>query len=142
VLWSQGYRFVALALMHSYTFQKHELAVAAVAQDIGFKVAVSYELQTMAKLIPRSQSVVVDAYHSPVTQMYLEGSRKGFQGELRDRNAKNVFVNQSDGGLASIANFPGLRGVLSGPAGGVIGMSRTWYDAEDKTPILSFDSKF
>lgn len=142
VLWNQGYRSVAVALMHSYTFQKHELAVAAVAREIGFKVAVSSELQTMAKLVPRSQSAVADAYLSPVTQKYLEGFRKGFQGELRDEHAKKVFVNQSDGGLTSIANFSGLRGVLSGPAGGVVGMSRTCYDAEDKTPILAFDSKF
>jgi 5-oxoprolinase (ATP-hydrolysing) len=142
VLWNQGYRSVAVALMHSYTFQKHELAVAAVAREIGFKVAVSSELQTMAKLIPRSQSAVADAYLSPVTQKYLEGFRKGFQGELRDEHAKKVFVNQSDGGLTSIANFSGLRGVLSGPAGGVVGMSRTCYDAEDKTPVLAFDSKF
>ncbi|OQD98738.1 hypothetical protein PENSOL_c008G09733 [Penicillium solitum] len=139
VLWNQGYRSVAVALMHSYTFQKHELAVAAIAREIGFKVAVSSELQTMAKLVPRSQSAVADAYLSPVTQKYLEGFRKGFQGELRDEHAKKVFVNQSDGGLTSIANFSGLRGVLSGPAGGVVGMSRTCYDAEDKTPILAFD---
>jgi 5-oxoprolinase (ATP-hydrolysing) len=77
-----------------------------------------------------------------VTEKYLEGFRKGFLGELRDEHAKKVFVNQSDGGLTSIANFSGLRAVLSGPAGGVVGMSRTCYDAEEKTPILAFDSKF
>lgn len=140
-LWNKGYRSVAVALMHSYTYQEHEQAVAAVARGIGFKVAVSSELQTMAKLVPRSQSAVADGYLSPVTQKYLDGFRKGFKGELRDEHAKKVFVNQSDGGLTSIANFSGLRGVLSGPAGGVVGMSRTCYDAEDGTPVLAFDSK-
>ncbi|KAJ5777359.1 hypothetical protein N7520_000605 [Penicillium odoratum] len=119
-LWGQGYRSVAIALMHSYTYQKHEVAVAEVARELGFKVAVSYELQTMAKLVPRSQSAVADAYLSPVTKKYLDGFQKGFKGELRDEHAKKVFVNQSDGGLTSIANFSGLRGVLSGPAGGVV----------------------
>lgn len=141
-LWEQGYRSVAVALMHSYTFQDHEAAVAGIARELGFKVSVSAELQSMAKLVPRSQSAVADAYLSPVTQKYLDGFRKGFQGELRDANASKVFLNQSDGGLTSIANFSGLRGVLSGPAGGVVGMSRTCYDAEDGTPVLAFDSEF
>ncbi|KAJ5946513.1 hypothetical protein N7454_003352 [Penicillium verhagenii] len=139
--WSFGIKdsAVAIALMHSYTYQKHEVAVAEVARELGFKVAVSYELQTMAKLVPRSQSAVADAYLSPVTEKYLDGFRKGFKGELKDEHAKKVFVNQSDGGLTSIANFSGLRGVLSGPAGGVVGMSRTCYDADDGTPVLAFD---
>ena len=141
-LWEQGYRSVAVALMHSYTYQEHEIAVAALARELGFKVAVSYELQTMAKLVPRSQSAVADAYLSPVTEKYLDGFRKGFKGGLQDEHAKKVFVNQSDGGLTSIANFSGLRGVLSGPAGGVVGMSRTCYDPADGTPVLAFDSKF
>lgn len=140
-LWDRGYRSVAIALMHSYTYQEHEVAVAELARELGFKVAVSYELQTMAKLVPRSQSAVADAYLSPVTEKYLDGFRKGFKGELRDEHAKKVFLNQSDGGLTSIANFSGLRGVLSGPAGGVVGMSRTCYDSEDGTPVLAFDSK-
>ncbi|KAJ5740681.1 Hydantoinaseoxoprolinase N-terminal [Penicillium malachiteum] len=134
-LWDQGYRSVAVALMHSYTYQEHEIAVAALARELGFKVAVSQ----WRSWSPRSQSAVADAYLSPVTEKYLDGFRKGFKGELRDEHAKKVFVNQSDGGLTSIANFSGLRGVLSGPAGGVVGMSRTCYDSEDGTPVLAFD---
>lgn len=140
-VWDRGYRSVAIALMHSYTFLEHETAVAKIARELGFRVTVSSELQAMAKIVPRSQSAVADAYLSPMTEKYLDGFRKGFKGELEDENAKKVFVNQSDGGLTSIANFSGLRGVLSGPAGGVIGMSRTCYDAEDGTPLLAFDSK-
>ncbi|GAM40393.1 oxoprolinase [Talaromyces pinophilus] len=138
-LWDRGYRSVAIALMHSYTFLEHETAVAKIARELGFRVTVSSELQAMAKIVPRSQSAVADAYLSPMTEKYLDGFRKGFKGELEDENAKKVFVNQSDGGLTSVANFSGLRGVLSGPAGGVIGMSRTCYDAEDGTPLLAFD---
>ncbi|OKL57176.1 hypothetical protein UA08_07317 [Talaromyces atroroseus] len=138
-LWDRGYRSVALALMHSYTFQEHESAIARIARELGFRVTVSSELQAMAKIVPRSQSAVADAYLSPMTEKYLDGFRKGFKGNLADKNGEKVFVNQSDGGLTSVANFSGLRGVLSGPAGGVIGMSRTCYDAEDGTPVLAFD---
>jgi 5-oxoprolinase (ATP-hydrolysing) len=140
-IWDQGYRSVAVALMHSYMFQDHETAVAEVARGLGFKVVASSELQMMAKLVPRCQSAVVDAYLSPLTESYLNEFRMGFKGALKDQHGSKVFVNQSDGGLTSLSNFSGLRGVLSGPAGGVVGMSRTCYDVDDGTPVLAFDSK-
>lgn len=96
----------------------------------------------MTRIVPRSQSAVVDAYLSPVTDTYLESFRKGFEGHLEDHNASKLFLNQSDGGLTPYTNFTGLRGVLSGPAGGVIGLSKTCYDHRDGTPVLGFDSKF
>ncbi|KAL1861092.1 hypothetical protein Plec18170_001607 [Paecilomyces lecythidis] len=138
-LWAQGYRSVAIATMHSYTYQEHELGIAKVARDLGFRVSASSELQKMAKVVPRSQSAVADAYLSPVTDKYLDSFRKGFKGQLQDSNAKKLFLNQSDGGLTSYTNFTGLRGVLSGPAGGVIGLSKTCYDEHDGTPVLGFD---
>lgn len=140
-LWSQGYRSVAIAVMHSYTFQDHELGIAKIAQELGFKVSASSELQKMAKIVLRSQSAVADAYLSPVTEKYLESFRKGFQGQLQDHNARKLFLNQSDGGLTTYTNFTGLRGVLSGPAGGVIGLSKTCYEDHEGVPVLGFDSK-
>jgi 5-oxoprolinase (ATP-hydrolysing) len=140
-LWQQGHRNLAIAFLHSYTFQSHELKVAAIAREIGFRVSASSELQKMAKLVPRSQSAVADAYLSPVTETWLEGFRKGFKGQLEDEHGSKLFLNQSDGGLTSFATFTGLRGVLSGPAGGVIGLSRTCYDPKDATPVLGFDSE-
>jgi 5-oxoprolinase (ATP-hydrolysing) len=136
---AQDYRSVAVAMIHSYTYQEHELGVAAVARELGFRVAVSSDLQKMAKLVPRSQSAVADGYLSPITDDYLNSFRKGFKGELKDDNARKLFLNQSDGGLTSFNNFTGLRGVLSGPAGGVVGLSKTCYTAEDGTPVLGFD---
>lgn len=138
-LWARNYRSVAIAMMHSYTFQEHELGVARIARELGFRVAVSSELQKMAKLVPRSQSAVVDAYLSPITNEYLADFRKGFKGQLKDEHAGKLFLNQSDGGLTSLDGFTGLRGVLSGPAGGVIGLSRTCYHPAEGTPVLGFD---
>ncbi|KAL1865464.1 hypothetical protein VTK73DRAFT_5230 [Phialemonium thermophilum] len=135
----RGYQSVAIALMHSYTFQSHELGVAQIAEELGFRVSASSELQKMAKIVLRSQSAVADAYLSPVTDRYLESFRSGFQGRLEDENARKLFLSQSDGGLTAYTSFTGLRGVLSGPAGGVIGLSKTCYDDQDGTPVLGFD---
>ncbi|RDW93933.1 uncharacterized protein DSM5745_01255 [Aspergillus mulundensis] len=134
-LWAQGYRTVAIAMMHSYTFQDHELGIAKIARELGFKLAASSELQKMAKIVPRSQSAVVDAYLSPITDRYLESFKKGFKGGLEEK----LFLNQSDGGLTTYTNFTGLRGVLSGPAGGVIGVAKTCYDEKEGKPVLGFD---
>lgn len=138
-LWQQGYRSVAVALLHSYAFQDHEIAVAKLARELGFRVSPSSELQKMAKFVPRSQSAVADAYLSPVTDIYLESFRKGFKGELRDEKAGVLFMNQSDGGLTTFDKFTGLRGVLSGPAGGVIGLSKTCFSTKDNKAVLGFD---
>ncbi|KAH3909551.1 hypothetical protein HBH56_157960 [Parastagonospora nodorum] len=135
----RGYRSVAVAMMHSYTFQDHEQGVAEIARKLGFRVSASSDLQKMAKIVPRSQSAVADAYLSPVTDAYLASFRKGFEGQLEDQNGKKLFLNQSDGGLTAYSSFTGLRGVLSGPAGGVIGLSKTCYDSNDGTPVLGFD---
>jgi 5-oxoprolinase (ATP-hydrolysing) len=141
-LWNKGFRHVAVALMHSYTFPNHENVIADLAEDMGFQVAASDRILSMAKLVPRSQSAVADAYLSPVTARYLASFRKGFKGLLEDKNGKKLFLNQSDGGLVNFKSFAGLRGVLSGPAGGVVGVSKTCYHADDATPVLGFDSKF
>ena len=140
-LWSEGYRSVAIGLLHSYTFQDHELAIAQIARELGFRVSASSEIQTMAKFIPRSQSAVADAFLSPITDAYLDSFRKGFKDGLRDASANKLLLNQSDGGLTSFGNFSGLRGILSGPAGGVVGLSRTCYSPKDRTPVLGFDSQ-
>ncbi|RMZ46598.1 hypothetical protein AFCA_012137 [Aspergillus flavus] len=138
-LQSQGYQNLAIGLMHAYTYPEHELQIAKLAEQMGFKVSASSVLQSMAKFVPRTQSAVADAYLTPMTASYLEGFRKGFRGQLDDENTNKVLLSQSDGGLATWNSFSGLRGVLSGPAGGVVGLSRTCYDAEEGRPVLGFD---
>ncbi|KAJ4183023.1 hypothetical protein NW767_013703 [Fusarium falciforme] len=136
---AQGFKNVAIGLMHSYTYPEHELQVKNLAEEMGFKVSASSVLQSMAKYVPRSQSAVADAYLTPMTMAYLDGFRKNFKGQLEDESANKLLICQSDGGLTSWSKFTGLRGVLSGPAGGVVGLSRTCYDDADGTPVLGFD---
>ncbi|UZP40591.1 hypothetical protein NXS19_008407 [Fusarium pseudograminearum] len=136
---TQGFKNIAIGLMHSYTYPDHELQVTKLAEEMGFKVSASSVLQSMAKYVPRSQSAVADAYLTPMTFAYLDGFRKNFKGQLEDESANKLLICQSDGGLTSWSKFTGLRGVLSGPAGGVVGLSRTCYDDADGTPVLGFD---
>ncbi|KAL3482417.1 Hydantoinase B/oxoprolinase-domain-containing protein [Aspergillus californicus] len=136
---AQGFKNIAIGFMHSYTYPEHELQVKKLAEDMGFKVSASSVLQSMAKFVPRSQSAVADAYLTPMTFAYLDGFRKNFKGQLEDDSANKLLICQSDGGLTSWSKFTGLRGVLSGPAGGVVGLSRTCYDDADGTPVLGFD---
>jgi 5-oxoprolinase (ATP-hydrolysing) len=139
-LWDEGYRSLAVALMHSYAYSEHEDGIANIAREIGFNIAVSSHLQPMVKIVPRAQSATADAYLSPITWEYLKGFARGFQGEFKDEEGSNkLLLSQSDGGLTSLKKFTGLRAILSGPAGGVVGMAKTCWDAEDGTPVLGFD---
>lgn len=138
-LWDQGYRSLAVALMHSYNFPDHELAIGQLAKEMGFKVSLSSQLQSMIKIVPRAQSAVADAYLSPITETYLEGFRRSFKGELMDGHSNKLLLSQSHGGLVKFTEFTGLRAILSGPAGGVIGYAKTCYDPAEATPVLGFD---
>lgn len=139
-LWEEGFRSLAITLMHSYAYPDHESKIAEIAREMGFKVSVSHELQPMIKIVPRAQSATADAYLSPVTQRYLEGFAKGFLGEFKDeKNSRKLLLSQSDGSLTTFSAFSGIRAVLSGPAGGVVGMARTCYDEASQVPVLGFD---
>lgn len=139
-LWDRGFRSLAVALMHSYAYSDHEVAIGDLAREMGFRVSLSSQLQSMIKLVSRAQSAVADAYLSPITDNYLDGFRRSFKGELKDpQSANKLLLSQSHGGLVKYTEFTGLRAILSGPAGGVIGYARTCYDPAEGTPVLGFD---
>jgi 5-oxoprolinase (ATP-hydrolysing) len=89
----------------------------------------------MAKLVPRASSACADAYLTPELQRYLDGFQKSF---VNLRPGVLQFM-QSDGGLVGADRFSGMRAILSGPAGGVVGYARTCYDEGDKTAVIGFD---
>jgi 5-oxoprolinase (ATP-hydrolysing) len=127
-------------LLHSYTFPDHELEVAKIASDIGFtQISISSQIFPMIKAISRGYSATADAYLTPLTRSYIDGFRKGFVGELQDEKGARCEFMQSDGGLVGWQHFSGLKAILSGPAGGVVGFSKTCYDLERKKPIIGFD---
>uniref|UniRef100_U3DXX1 5-oxoprolinase n=1 Tax=Callithrix jacchus TaxID=9483 RepID=U3DXX1_CALJA len=136
-LLSRGIRSLAVVLMHSYTWAQHEQQVGALAWELGFThVSLSSEAMPMVRIVPRGHTACADAYLTPAIQRYVQGFRRGFQGQLKD---VQVLFMRSDGGLAPMDAFSGSRAVLSGPAGGVVGYSATTYHQEGGQPVIGFD---
>ena len=147
-VYDQGLRSIAVCLIHSYTFSEHEAVVGRIAKEVGFThVSLSSELMPMIKLVPRATSACADAYLTPAIRKYISGFEKGFEGGLgtesvkKEKGAKGARCEfmQSDGGLVDVGIFSGLRAILSGPAGGVVGYAITSYDHNTKTPVIGFD---
>lgn len=147
-LFDEGFRSIAVCLVHGYTFPDHEALVGQIAHKIGFEhVSLSHELMPMIKLVPRATSACADAYLTPAIKKYIAGFQAGFEGGLGTESAKRekgtkgarCEFMQSDGGLVDVDQFSGLRAILSGPAGGVVGYALTSYDPRTKTPVIGFD---
>ncbi len=115
---ADGIRAVAVVCMHSYLYPEHERRIGKLAEQIGFtQVSLSSEVSPLMKLIPRGDTTVVDAYLSPVLRRYVN--------QVADQMASvRLMFMQSNGGLAEADHFRGKDAILSGPAGGIVGMVR------------------
>jgi 5-oxoprolinase (ATP-hydrolysing) len=114
-----GITSAAIALMHAYRHPEHEQALAQAARDLGFtQISCSHEVSPLIKLIPRGDTTVVDAYLSPILRRYVDEV-------ARELHGVRLMFMQSNGGLREAGHFRGKDAVLSGPAGGVVGMART-----------------
>ncbi len=112
-----GLRSCAVVLMHGYRHVAHEQAAARIARQIGFpQVSVSHEVSPLMKLVARGDTTVVDAYLSPILRRYVEQVASDLPG------ARLLFM-QSNGGLTDAWRFQGKDAILSGPAGGIVGMA-------------------
>jgi 5-oxoprolinase (ATP-hydrolysing) len=145
IIYDQGIRSIAVCLMHSYTYPEHEKIVGEIAKKIGFtNVSLSSSLSPMIKYVNRANSSVADAYLTPEIKKYLQSFQSGLKYGLKNmNNGNNQGVScqfmQSDGGLVDASRFSGLKAILSGPAGGVVGYSRTCYNPENSIPLIGFD---
>jgi 5-oxoprolinase (ATP-hydrolysing) len=118
-----GIRAIAIVFMHGYRYPAHEAAAAEMARAIGFtQISVSHLVSPLMKLVGRGDTTVVDAYLSPILRRYVDqvASELGTQGT----GCKLMFM-QSSGGLTAADMFQGKDAILSGPAGGVVGMVET-----------------
>ena len=120
---SDGFDSVAIVLLHGYRHTKHEEALGRLAREIGFaQVSVSHEVNPLMKLVPRGDTTMVDAYLSPVLRHYVDQ----VDGRLRPGGeGPRLMFMQSNGGLSDAHHFQGKDALLSGPAGGVVGMVET-----------------
>ncbi|KAJ9145496.1 Hydantoinase B/oxoprolinase [Pleurostoma richardsiae] len=137
-LWDRGFRSIAVVFVHSYAYPEHEIAVGNIALDMGFSVTLSSAVQPMINVVPRGMSAMADAYLTPVIKQYIESIESNFKGGFSSPDTRIEFM-QSDGGLVDYRKFSGLKAILSGPAGGVVGYAQTSWDGEERCPIIGFD---
>lgn len=122
--YSKGYRSVAIALMHGYRFSEHETQLGELAADMGFtQVSLSHLASPLIKLVSRGDTAVVDAYLSPILRRYVEQVADALS--ATSGGCDSLMFMQSNGGLTDARLFQGKDAILSGPAGGVVGMVRT-----------------
>ena len=128
-----GLRAVAIVLMHGYRYTAHEETLARIAADVGFtKISVSHRAAPLINLIARGETSVVDAYLTPVLRHYVTQLEAGVG------PAVSTLYMQSNGGLASGEAFHGKDAILSGPAGGVVGMASVAREA-GFDQVIGFD---
>jgi 5-oxoprolinase (ATP-hydrolysing) len=114
---NSGIDALAIILMHGWRHTAHEKRLADIARELGFtQVSVSHEVAPLIKLVGRGDTTVVDAYLSPVLRRYVDRVAAGLPAET------DLHFMQSNGGLAEARAFRGKDAILSGPAGGVVGM--------------------
>ncbi|CAM1506605.1 Fc.00g062460.m01.CDS01 [Cosmosporella sp. VM-42] len=137
-VWDSGIRSLSVVFLHSYLYPDHEILVGDAARKIGFSVVESSALQPMIKVVPRGMSATADAYLTPTIKKYIDSVSSNFTGGLGSAGSRCEFM-QSDGGLVDFRKFSGLKSILSGPAGGVVGYAQTTWDKEEGKPVIGFD---
>jgi 5-oxoprolinase (ATP-hydrolysing) len=131
-----GLRSVAIIFLHGWRHQQHERVAATIAREIGFEeVSVSHELSPLVRYVARGDTTVLNAYLAPPLKRYVGG----LQRELRNLDPRGrLELMQSNGGLAAVESFHAVSSVLSGPAGGLIGMG--WVGSRlGVTRLIGFD---
>lgn len=132
MLYQQQIQSLAICLMHSHKNPVHEQRLRLFAQMAGFQeVSISSEVWPLMKLVPRGDTTVVDAYLNPVLRTYVARLAEKLPGS-------SLQLMTSSGGLARKENFRGKDSLLSGPAGGVIGVKRV-AEAAGIAGAIGFD---
>jgi len=130
--YASGIRAMAIVFMHAWHAPAHEQRAAQVAREIGFtQVSASHEVSPLIKYVSRGDTTVVDAYLSPILKRYVDQVASELPG------IRLMFM-QSSGGLTDAHRFRGKDAILSGPAGGIVGMVRTSELAGFKR-VIGFD---
>ena len=130
--YGRGKRCISIVFMHGYRYTAHEKAAKRIAHEVGFtQISTSHETSPMMKFVSRGDTTVVDAYLSPILRRYVQQVASEMPGV-------KLFFMQSSGGLTDAHVFQGKDAILSGPAGGIVGMARTASVAgHDK--VIGFD---
>ncbi|HEV8276956.1 MAG TPA: hydantoinase B/oxoprolinase family protein [Streptosporangiaceae bacterium] len=128
----EGFRSVAVVCMHGYRYPAHEARIGEIARAVGFtQVSESHATSPLMKLVSRGDTTLVDAYLSPIIARYVDRVATELGG------VRLQFM-QSNGGLTDAQLFRGKDAILSGPAGGIVGMART-AQAAGFGHVIGFD---
>ncbi|NHB76065.1 hydantoinase B/oxoprolinase family protein [Rhodobacter calidifons] len=131
-----GIRAVAVALMHAHVNPGHEAEIGRMARAAGFaQISLSHQISRLAKLVARGDTTVVDAYLSPILRRYVAQVEAALD---IGRATGRLLCMQSNGGLTEAGRFQGKDAILSGPAGGIVGMVRT-AEAAGFDRLIGFD---
>ena len=135
--YEDGIRAIAIVFMHGYRYPDHEQSVAEVAAEIGFtQISTSNRVSPLMKLVSRGDTTVVDSYLSPILRRYVDQ----VAGDLTssEKDSVRLMFMQSNGGLTDARMFQGKDAILSGPAGGVVGMVKT-AEMSGYKKVIGFD---
>ncbi|WNM60708.1 hydantoinase/oxoprolinase family protein [Candidatus Nitrospira neomarina] len=124
---------VAVSFLFSFVNPAHEQWVTKRLREEGFFVTGSSEILPEFREYERTSTTVVNAYVSPVLDAYLSRLE-------REIKPTEFHIVQSNGGRISVAQARGhgVRSILSGPAGGVVG-ARYLAGLAGFTRILTYD---
>ncbi|HEY2708501.1 MAG TPA: hydantoinase/oxoprolinase family protein, partial [Caulobacteraceae bacterium] len=126
---AEGFESVAVAFLHSDLSAVHERRAGELARAAGFRfVSLSCEVSPLPRFIPRAETTVVDAYLTPVLAAYVARLEAAVAG------APLHFMT-SAGALVRAASFRGRDALVSGPAGGVVGVA----GVAGERAVLGFD---
>ena len=135
--YADGFRSVAIVLMHAYLNPDHENELAKLATEIGFtQVSASQATSRLIKMVGRGDTTVVDAYLSPILRRYVDQVADAL--DMGKGGADQLLFMQSNGGLTDARSFQGRDAILSGPAGGIVGMVKT-AQAAGFDKLIGFD---
>ncbi|NBD29585.1 MAG: 5-oxoprolinase [Alphaproteobacteria bacterium] len=131
-----GFDAVAIAFLHAYLNPAHERRAAEIARGMGFgQISTSHQVSGLAKLVGRGDTTVVDAYLSPILRRYVSQVADALD---VGRVTGQLLFMQSSGGLTDAMRFQGKDAILSGPAGGIVGMVKTG-EAAGHDRLIGFD---
>ena len=135
---ADGIDAVAVVLMHAYRYSDHEKRIVTLARELGFpQISASHEVSPLIKLVGRGDTTVVDSYLSPILRRYVAQVAGDLMPAESSEQIRLMFM-MSSGGLTAANLFRGKDAILSGPAGGVVGMAETGRSA-GFTQLIGFD---
>ncbi|MDT0684459.1 hydantoinase B/oxoprolinase family protein [Roseicyclus sp. F158] len=118
-----GIGAVAVAFMHAWLNPEHERRIGKIAAEEGFsQISLSHEASPLVKIAGRTDTAIVDAYLSPILRRYIDRVAAALDA---GRGVERILFMQSSGGLTEASLFRGKDAILSGPAGGIVGMVKT-----------------